>query len=117
MGSAPLIIFNMRFQCLYNNEVVFEATYDDGGDGLGTGEGTNYPDGNWWTVNQGMTQNKFQIWVDYGVTHADFLLSFDLISGTGGEGGVPVSKVERADFTDSDTDVTITFPSVEWKNE
>lgn len=117
LGSAPLIIFNMRFQCLYNNEVVFEATYDDGGDGLVPGEGTNYPNGDWWTVNQGMTQNKFQIWVDYGVTYADFLLSFDHISGTDGEGGVPVSKVERADFTDSDTDVTITFQSVEWKNE
>ena len=115
-GGGALTIFSMRFQLEYDNNVVFEATYNDGDDGLVPGEGTNYPDGRWWTV-QGATQNKFQIWIDYGVTQVDFSLTFDHISGRNGEGGMPITKTYTVYLTDSDTDVVASFNDVEWKNE
>lgn len=115
-GQRPMTIKQMYCKCSYNNNQIWEAEFTDTENGLTQGENTYYPVDEHWTVNHGFDNNKFVAFVDYGVTEVQLLIEFLRITGNSGETGADYSTTVSVNLSDSDTDVSISLPNVEWRN-
>ena len=116
-GGGAMTIKHIYCKCSYNNNQIWDAEFTDTDDGLNQGEGTDYPVGKYWTVNHGFDNNKFVAFVDYGVTEVQLLIEFLQITGNSGETGADYSTTVSVPLSDSDTDVSISLPDVEWRNQ
>lgn len=118
VNNGNMTIRSMACYCTYNDEQVWWAEYVDTDDGLTQGEETTYPNGRDWSIDEAFyKEDKFTIWIEYGVSVVVLSVTFTMIEGEAGASGADKTESFSVYITDSDIEVDVTLPSVEWKNE
>ena len=116
-GCGAFTVFSMRCKFFDENwNLIWDADYENTGDGLVPASNAHYPDGQYWTTSSAYHSNKFKYFVPYDTTSVTFRVVFDSIQGHYGEGGMPIESTCTAVLDDTMTECNISLPVIVWNN-